>query len=255
MKSAIEFCGQHPFATGLLAIFGIAGLILSVVGFQFDRQEAAETTDQISNLRDEIVRDDTFNSILFDLTAAQYEYRSVNNVSFCSPRDETLASKANEFFEFLMDNQDTTVFLNFSINLDECSVIEYQTYNQSTSIENTIKAAHYLDFSSYVYEYRHIGLNSEYIEKAKNVYSPAFVLYFDRINKSTRRADEYTATFWPPLSELRSYRYNADEYGLNIISGLFKIFISSASGGYAIELLPVEAVDFDKYERTVESLR
>ena len=255
MKSAIEFCGQHPFATGLLAIFSIAGLILSVLGFQFDRQEAADTTDQISNLREDIVRDDTFNSISFALEAAQYEYRSTNNVSLCSPRDEAFASKANDFFKFLLDNQGETVFLNFSINLEECNIIEYENHNQSTSTENTIKAAHYIDFSSHVYEYKHIGLNNEYLEKAKNVYSPAFVLELDKVNNSTRRADTYVATFWPPLSELRSYRYNADEYGQNLISGLFKIFISSASGAYAIELLPVEAVDFDKYERTVELLR
>ena len=47
---AIELIGRHPFVTGLLALIGILGFGISVVGFQLDRKEAAETTAQIEDV-------------------------------------------------------------------------------------------------------------------------------------------------------------------------------------------------------------
>jgi hypothetical protein len=47
---AIELMGKHPFVTGLLALLGILGFIISVAGFQLDRKEATETTAQIQDV-------------------------------------------------------------------------------------------------------------------------------------------------------------------------------------------------------------
>ena len=49
-KSGIEFVGRHPFATGLLAILSVVGLVLSVYGFALDRRDAGNTTDQVASI-------------------------------------------------------------------------------------------------------------------------------------------------------------------------------------------------------------
>jgi len=53
-KKVIEFCGKHPFATGLLAILGIIGFIISVKGYRVDRQEAESTTQQVESVSNQI---------------------------------------------------------------------------------------------------------------------------------------------------------------------------------------------------------
>ncbi|MBA1444848.1 MAG: hypothetical protein M3H12_14815 [Chromatiales bacterium] len=50
VQRGVEFCGKHPFATGLFAIFGLVGLLLSFVGFQMDREEASATTEQVQRV-------------------------------------------------------------------------------------------------------------------------------------------------------------------------------------------------------------
>lgn len=254
VRSGIELCGRHPLLTGSIAILGLLGVALSIFGFQLDRQEAIETSEQISDLRDQIVRDDIFAWTSFLMIDSPYDYKRVNDLSYCSTRTEDFAIKADDFFDFLMRNQGSTVFLNFGVDLDECNIFEDVVTPQSTDIKLSLRTAHYLRFSSNIYEYKHFGLNPDYIEKSQNPYSPAFVVEFSRTDLAARTGEDYVATFWPPLDELQSFRYNADEYGLNIISGLFKIVISSASGAYAIELLPVEAVDFDKFSRTLQNV-
>lgn len=255
LRSAVELCGRHPLASGVVAILGIGGLILSVVGFQFDRQDAAQTTEQISDLRQDLVKEDVFKLASLHLSGTPYEFRSADSVTYCAPANASFTSAASDFFAVIMANQNEVVFLDFGVDLGECNILEDAPPSEDTEMQVTLKAGHYMDFSSAVYAYAHPGLNPEYVEKSQDRYSPAFVVYFDRVNTTTRKAEEYVATFWPPLSELRSYTYNADEYGLNLVSGLFRIVISSASGGYGIELLPVEAIDFAKYERTLEGLR
>lgn len=47
LRRGIEFVGRHPFATGLLALLSFAGLVLAVIGFGIDRQEADATTQQV----------------------------------------------------------------------------------------------------------------------------------------------------------------------------------------------------------------
>lgn len=47
VRRGIEFVGEHPFATGLLALLSFAGLVLTVIGFGIDRQEADTTTQQV----------------------------------------------------------------------------------------------------------------------------------------------------------------------------------------------------------------
>ena len=54
MRVLIEFCGEHPFATGLFAILSVIGLVLSIVGYLLDRSEAQATTEQITNVQEEI---------------------------------------------------------------------------------------------------------------------------------------------------------------------------------------------------------
>ena len=45
IKETIEFIGEHPLSTGVLAILGIVGFVISVAGFQFDRSDAKSSTD------------------------------------------------------------------------------------------------------------------------------------------------------------------------------------------------------------------
>lgn len=54
VKSGIEFCGKHPFATGLFALVGVLGLMVSIYGFSLDRVEARETGDQIVDLDEKV---------------------------------------------------------------------------------------------------------------------------------------------------------------------------------------------------------
>ena len=49
-KSFIEFIGQHPFATGILAILGLGGFFLSIESYRMDREESKETTAQITDV-------------------------------------------------------------------------------------------------------------------------------------------------------------------------------------------------------------
>lgn len=53
-KSAIEFLGRHPFATGMMALIGMGGFLLSVVGFSLDRKDASETSEQLVAVENKI---------------------------------------------------------------------------------------------------------------------------------------------------------------------------------------------------------
>jgi hypothetical protein len=50
MRRGVEYCGKHPFATGLFALTGIVGLLITVIGFQKDRVDAQKTADQIEEV-------------------------------------------------------------------------------------------------------------------------------------------------------------------------------------------------------------
>jgi hypothetical protein len=52
--SAIEFCGKHPFVTGLFAILSVVGLLLTVVGYRLDRNEAQSTATQVQRVEEKI---------------------------------------------------------------------------------------------------------------------------------------------------------------------------------------------------------
>jgi len=47
LRTFVEFCGKHPFATGLFALLSIIGLVVSIIGYQKDREEALTTTEQV----------------------------------------------------------------------------------------------------------------------------------------------------------------------------------------------------------------
>ena len=51
---AIEFCGKHPFVTGLFAILSLAGLILTIIGYRLDRDEAQSTATQVQRVEEKI---------------------------------------------------------------------------------------------------------------------------------------------------------------------------------------------------------
>lgn len=51
---AIEFCGKHPFVTGLFALLSLFGLALSVIGYQLDREEAKSTTVQVQRVEEKL---------------------------------------------------------------------------------------------------------------------------------------------------------------------------------------------------------
>lgn len=50
IRRGIEYCGEHPFATGLLALLGLGGLFLGIADFQFSREEAKTTTEQVNRV-------------------------------------------------------------------------------------------------------------------------------------------------------------------------------------------------------------
>lgn len=54
LKRGVEYCGKHPFATGLFALVGVVGLLISVYGFTLDRQEASDTSQQVVSLEDDV---------------------------------------------------------------------------------------------------------------------------------------------------------------------------------------------------------
>lgn len=54
IREMIEFLGRHPFATGLLAILGILGFVLSVIGFGLDRSESLQTAQKVEEVRSQV---------------------------------------------------------------------------------------------------------------------------------------------------------------------------------------------------------
>ncbi len=80
-KHGIEACGKHPFITGLFAILGIVGLVLSVVDFDISRDEANETTIQIDDTKKEIlhgIRKSTETIVQTLLEKHQHDLQSKN---------------------------------------------------------------------------------------------------------------------------------------------------------------------------------
>jgi len=47
LHRGIEFCGKHPFATGLFALLSLLGIVFSIIGFKLDRNDATFTTNQV----------------------------------------------------------------------------------------------------------------------------------------------------------------------------------------------------------------
>ena len=47
----IETCGRHPFATGLLSLLGVFGLVFSVYGFSLDRSDAESSRQQVDRVQ------------------------------------------------------------------------------------------------------------------------------------------------------------------------------------------------------------
>lgn len=54
IRHGIEFCGKHPFVTGLFALIGLFGLALSIVSFNLDREDAKGTTEQVQRVEKKI---------------------------------------------------------------------------------------------------------------------------------------------------------------------------------------------------------
>lgn len=50
----VEFCGRHRFLTGLFALLSVAALLLSIVGYRLDRQEATDTSTQVQRVEEKI---------------------------------------------------------------------------------------------------------------------------------------------------------------------------------------------------------
>lgn len=49
-RVGIEFFGKHPVVAGLLALLSVAGLAISILGFELDRDDARFTTEQVANV-------------------------------------------------------------------------------------------------------------------------------------------------------------------------------------------------------------
>lgn len=56
IKNAVEFCGRHPFATGLLSLLSVFGLLFSFYSFALDRDDANSSRNQVADLQETIAR-------------------------------------------------------------------------------------------------------------------------------------------------------------------------------------------------------
>lgn len=54
LRATIEFVGTHPFATGLMAILGIVGFVLSVISFSMDIENAAQSQADTDALKKDL---------------------------------------------------------------------------------------------------------------------------------------------------------------------------------------------------------
>ncbi|WP_430417396.1 hypothetical protein [Parasphingorhabdus sp.] len=59
VKSFVEACGRHPFATGLFAILGVVGLLFSFYSYNADRVESAQSTMNQSQISKNVAELDT----------------------------------------------------------------------------------------------------------------------------------------------------------------------------------------------------
>ena len=50
MYRFIQLCGEHPFATGLLALVGLFGTIFSLYAFQVDQENGRQSTQQVYDI-------------------------------------------------------------------------------------------------------------------------------------------------------------------------------------------------------------
>lgn len=104
LKNGIEFLGNHPFATGFLALLGMFGVIFSIVGYQVDRNEAADTANQID--------------------AVSRKIEETKNLAARTPSDlvpkfkGVFDSRNSEFIEFATKNEGKIVHVNAYIPFD-----------------------------------------------------------------------------------------------------------------------------------------
>lgn len=50
LKQAVEFLGQHPFVTGVLALLGVGGSVFSIISYGIDRDESRQTGEQLAQV-------------------------------------------------------------------------------------------------------------------------------------------------------------------------------------------------------------
>ena len=251
--AGIKVCGRHPLAAGVFALLGLIALLLSVAGYRLDRQEAQDTTELIVGLKNDLVQNDHFDWITIELTNSFDKFEQKNGVGYCTPPETLSLDTTRDFVEFLLKHQGKIAVVDFTWEVQECQILEKTEIStlDDKPVVLTMRAGHYSDYAANVHKYKHLDVGSSYVEKAENVFSSAFTIYFETKYTHKNLVDEYIVTLWPPVSELHAHNHFADEYGLNKIVGLFKVKVTHG-GGIGIELVPVEAIDVDKYERTLE---
>ena len=142
IRGTIEFIGAHPFATGLLAILGVVGFVISVAGFRIDHEESAETTQQIATAQT------TVDTVASDVS----EVREVVTANCSGPPCWTLREFAQwstigrpkDLIDRKLPAPERVTNSSYSYNLDGCWV----------SVEYTNDAVSYFsaDLSKYVEE-------------------------------------------------------------------------------------------------------
>lgn len=95
LSKPIEFCGKHPFATGMFAILSVMGLFLSITGFKLDRLESEIASQQVLEVQKNIASvDEKIESVSKARKQVQEANEFATNATESAHR-QFLASNAN----------------------------------------------------------------------------------------------------------------------------------------------------------------
>lgn len=247
----IMFLGNHPLSVGLFSIFG---LVASIAAFQIDRQEARETTEMLTGIRDEITNDELYPWFSYNIPPETTDFRRRNDLDYCRPVKQDLAIATKRLADFLIDNQGGVVYLRIELNFDECEVWEFEQNAQLSDrlTKLLVSVAHSAELPKAGLFQPNIGVDKGYLELSKDIFQPSFLIYLQDDHHERNLNELYYISIWPPLATMQTYNYFSDEYGLNLMQGVFKVSFPSASGGNAINLFPVEALDSGKLQNTIQ---
>lgn len=118
LSKPIEFCGKHPFATGVFAILSLMGLFLSVVGFKLDRLESQIASQQVLEVQDSISEVDKKVGSVSDARYAEKRANISADNATKSANQQFMASNANAL-------RLSRYLITSGLNLDSASAVYF----------------------------------------------------------------------------------------------------------------------------------